>query len=222
MEHKRDNWKVLLRRALYAATFLMVTSLYPLLNRYTGREKVLVTFLDRLIPFNKYFVFVYVYWYFYMAVFLIYFWLNDPKKYYKILIGFNVGMIISYFIYMVYPTTVPRPVFSYDGTGVVDWLFRWLYGRDNPYNCFPSIHVINSLVLAIYVQKDNMYLSRLVKAFSWVSALAIIYSTFAIRQHVILDAVSAAVIAYGMYFIMDYKEITAWIKSRRRGRVFET
>jgi hypothetical protein len=39
---------------------------------------------------------------------------------------------------------------------------------------------------------------------------------------VILDAVSAAVIAYGMYFIMDYKEITAWIKSRRRGRVFET
>lgn len=215
VERKWNNWKDVLKRGLYSVSFLIVSMLYTVINQYTGREKELTTFVDNLIPFNKYFILAYVFWYVYIGVFLVYFCLFDEKKYYKILIGLNAGMIISYFVYIIFPTTVPRPVFA-AGDGIIGSLFNWLYARDNPYNCFPSIHVMNTLIIAVYVQKDKFYLNKYIKAVSAFCACAIIYSTLAIKQHVVLDVLLAAIVAYTLYGILDYREIFAKVRDRLR------
>lgn len=214
-------WKDVIKRGIYATVLLPVSYLYMVLNHYTGREREIITFIDSLIPFNPYFIFAYILWYFYVAIFIIYFCIYDERKYYKLLIGISAGMLICYVIYTVFPTTVVRPVFEGD-EGVVGTLFKWLYRKDNPYNCFPSIHVLNTILVAIYVQKDSLYLNKYIKIGSLVCAAAIIYSTLAIKQHVVFDVLSAAVLSYGLHGILDYKEISEKFRSEQRESVSET
>lgn len=214
MEKRLICWNQVLKRSLYSVSFLLVSSLYTVFNKYTGRERELTTYIDRLIPFNKYFIIPYVLWYLYVAIFMVYYCIYNEKKYFKILTAINLGMLISYAIYFVYPTTVPRPVFD-AGSGLIGWLFKWLYSRDNPYNCFPSIHVINTLIIAIYVQRD-VHFNKYIKAVSVITACAIIYSTMAIKQHVVADVISASGIACALYAIMDYRELLTRFKSFKR------
>lgn len=208
------SFKKFIIRISYSLTFIAMCVIYPIVNRFTGRERNLTIFIDNFIPFNRYFVFPYIFYYIYVAGFLLYFCLYDQKRYIKVLVGINTGMLISYLIYLLFPTTVPRPILNQED-GIVGFVFRWLYQNDNPYNCFPSIHVLGTLVIAAYAQKGNEYLDRFVKIIALVGAGLIIYSTLAIKQHVILDAISASVIAFGLYYILEYKDILGKLIGRQ-------
>jgi len=110
-------------------------------------------------------------------------------------------MIISYVIFYFFPTTVPRPTLT--GTDIFTKMTRIIYGNDNPYNCFPSIHVINTLLVQMYIT-TNKKIKVGLKVICNVIGILIILSTMFIKQHVFLDAVSAAVIAYMLYLLMNY------------------
>ncbi len=212
MTRDREYYNSLIKRGLYSLTYIVLSSLYPLTNKLTGRERELTTALDNMIPFNKYFIYPYVYWYLYVAAFFIYFLLCDEENYYKMLISLNVGVVISYMIYIIFPTTVPRPNFD-PGGGLVGFLFKFVYSNDNPYNCLPSIHVLNTMTIAIYVQKDKLHLSKTIKILSIISAILIIYSTFAIKQHVVLDAIAGTALSFGIYGALHLKPYLAKKKS---------
>lgn len=72
------------------------------------------------------------------------------------------------------------------------WGFGLLYALDEPINTFPSMHV-SFAFLSYYLMKkfqprlQNVFLSL---------AIATTVSTFFVKQHYILDAVSAVVLAY--------------------------
>lgn len=148
----------------------------------------LITSIDTAIPFVKYFALPYSVWIFYIYVCLVYFFFKDPSYYYRGLLTYIICALSCYMIYSVFQTTVPRPAIT--GNDPFSDLMRFIYNRDEPYNCFPSIHCFSSyMVMRIlwtspFRNKWNMILITGMST-------TIIMSTLFVKQHVILDVFSA-------------------------------
>lgn len=126
----------------YLLTFPLLSLIYTMLNNDYGTVYSLVTDLDRMIPFNKYFILPYMLWSPFILAMLVYFCRNDRKVYFNVMVTINLGLIINYLTYSIFQTTVPRPVIT--GTDLWSEAVRFLYSMDKPYNCFPSGHVLTS------------------------------------------------------------------------------
>lgn len=195
------DWRNIIKRGAFGLLVPLISGLYPILNRYNPNAKVLITFIDNLIPFNKYFIIFYVLWYGYVAFFVIYFCIFDKEYYWKLLLSISLGSITAYIIFYFFPTTVPRPALS--GDDIFTGMVRAIYDHDNPFNCFPSIHVINTLLVQLYVT-INKNVNKFLKIVCNIIGILIIISTMFIKQHVFLDAVSAAVIVCLLYLLIKY------------------
>lgn len=157
---------------------------YPLLNNASNGAQSLVTEVDRAIPFVKEFIIPYVLWYPFIFACLLYFFMKDRRVYFKTLISINIGMITSFIIYLVFQTHVPRP--ALEGNDLFTRLVGAIYNGDNPYNCFPSIHVLES-----YLMIKGIHACRDKSGFAVIStdlmAVLIIFATLFVKQHVIID-----------------------------------
>lgn len=175
----------------------LVGLIYIHLNQADGAAYSLVTDLDRQIPFIKGFVVPYLSWYGFLLVGFLYLAYKDRGMYYKTLFQFIMGLLLCYGVYAIYQTTVPRP----ELTGS-DWLLRmvqWVYRNDQPFNCFPSSHVLTSyLMMKAYVRSTYISLPYKIAAASM--ALLIIVSTQFVKQHVLLDIVGAVLVAEGVVY----------------------
>jgi membrane-associated phospholipid phosphatase len=198
-------------RLIYMISFLITSAFYGVMNQYRGRVYEIPAWIDSVIPFNKYFILAYVFWYVYLAGAFIYFIVRNEKVYFKLLWGINVGMMIAFIVYFFFPTTVPRPEII--GNDIFSNMVRWIYGRDNPYNCFPSIHVIDSVLIAIYVNREYT-LSKWIKGISLFSAFMIILSTMYVKQHYFYDAVGGIATSYIVYSMFNYKAIASKLRDR--------
>ena len=175
----------------------LISLTYPILNQYRGETNSVFTFVDKIIPFNKYFILPYVSWYVFIAIFSAILCIVDKERYLKLLITLNIGMITCYIIYYFYPTYVPRPMIT--GTDFLSNLVLNLYAADNPYNCFPSIHVLNSVLIALYIyESEKIY--KLIKAICVIMSVSIILSTMFIKQHYFADVVAGIIFAFILYF----------------------
>ena len=103
----------------------------------------------------------------------------------------TVGMgVIGLGIFLVWPTTIAR--------SDVDWsqypAFAFLMMADAAGNACPSLHVAFAVFTAIWLGRllRQMGSGNLVRALNWLWCLGILYSTVAIRQHVVLDVVAGA------------------------------
>ncbi|MFC5528779.1 phosphatase PAP2 family protein [Cohnella yongneupensis] len=156
----------------------------PVANQQVSK---LLTSVDVAIPFVKFFALPYSVWIFYIYVCLIYFFFKEASVYYRALLTYIVCALICYLIYSVFQTTVPRPVVT--GTDPFSELVRFIYNRDQPYNCFPSIHCFSSYMVMRMVWTSsfrNKWNLTLITAMS----STIIMSTLFVKQHVIMDALA--------------------------------
>lgn len=205
IEDFKNDYKNVFKRALYLISIILTSGMYALLNSSTrGRVYHVPCWVDRIIPFNKYFIIFYVSWYIYIGVTLTYYVVRDEKRYFKLLWGINAGMIACFIVYFFFQTTVPRP--EVYGNDVFAGLVRLIYSRDNPYNCLPSIHVFESIIIAIYVNRDNA-INIPTKLLSSFFAFMITLSTLFVKQHYFYDAVSGTALAYAIYAAFNYKEV---------------
>jgi len=191
------EWKDIIKRGLWGLSILFISMTYPILNQYRGDTHDLFTVMDKLIPFNKYFILPYTSWYIFMVIFSAILCILDKERYLKLLITLNIGMITCYMIYYFYPTYVPRPMIT--GTDFLSNMVLNLYAADNPYNCFPSIHVLNSVLIALYIyESDKVYKST--KVICVIISSSIILSTMFIKQHYFADVAVAIIFAFVLYF----------------------
>jgi membrane-associated phospholipid phosphatase len=79
-------------------------------------------------------------------------------------------------------------------------LARIIYSHDNPYNAFPSIHVLGtfSLILAATMARK---IGKITKLGIVVVGLLIILSTVFVKQHVVLDILAGLIFASGFYLL---------------------
>ncbi|WP_426348449.1 phosphatase PAP2 family protein [Alloiococcus sp. CFN-8] len=201
------------REGFYLMIYLILTASYKLFN--TPREMVydLTIGIDRLIPFTKEFIVFYYIWYLFLAVTIIGLFLKDRESYFRYLKGLSLGLIGAYLTYTFFQSTVPRP--EVIGNDIFAIMVRQIYAIDNPYNCFPSIHVFATVYGCLVISKSYFNSNKLFKITMYITGILIILSTLFVKQHVILDAVGGsalAYLAYVLYYKREGERVRIWIK----------
>jgi len=172
---------------------------YMILNHGDAKTSSLMTDLDIQIPFVSGFIIPYLLWYPLILASLIIFCMKNRKVYYQTLIALCVGLIVSYIIYYFFQTTVARPTIPKDG--ILNSLVSFVYLTDQPYNCFPSIHVLTSY-LVIKGVVDCTNLSKVLRLMIVISSGMVIVSTLFVKQHVLLDVTGGIILAQFLYYIV--------------------
>lgn len=96
-------------------------------------------------------------------------------------------------IYWVFPTTVIAPA--------IDWseypALAFLKARDAGGNAFPSLHVAFAAYSGVVLARElrSVQAPSWVRAANWLWCAAIVYSTLATRQHVLIDVVGGLLLA---------------------------
>lgn len=162
--------------------------------------------LDDYIPFNEYFIIPYLLWFFYVVGAFIYLFFRAPRgEFLKFGICLTGGMSIAMTICMIYPNGLELRPAVIDKTNIFMKLVAGLYGTDTATNVFPSVHVLNSLVVHIALMR-NEFLQKhypVVRTGSRVLCLLIILSTVFLKQHSIID-VCGAFVLYGILYLIIY------------------
>ena len=162
----------------------------------------LLTFPDRMIPFVPEMVLIY------LSIYL--FWLPpilskniSPKYFWKIMVAISLAFIATFLGHLLIPSSYPRPQIS-DVVAETDWanfiIKRFLHWADPPNNTFPSSHVVAAAILMILTRK---------KFKSWLYAIyclwgtLIIISTLTVKQHYVVDVISAILVALAVIYAVN-------------------
>lgn len=196
----------------YMISLPVLAIIYGWLNRDNGKVFSVMTDLDRLIPFSKYFIVPYLLWIPFLAGMLTFFFFQDSRLYKKQLLTINIGALICFLIYIFFQTTVPRPELT--GTDFLTNLVRITYSWDNPYNALPSTHVLTSYSIFLGIQELSPG-SKLTMKLAGFMCLAIIVSTVFLKQHTILDCTASIVIVNVLSNVLEAakgEELALWTK----------
>lgn len=173
----------------------VINIFYALLNNNTRGVFQLITTIDNNIPFMNEFIIPYILWYPFMILSLLFLCLKDLKVYYRTLITLNLCLLSCYLIYYFFQTTVPRPAIY--GNDIFSYLTLLIYKFDKPFNCFPSIHVVTSYLMIKGV--NSVACSKKIKHLVAFMSISIIISTLFVKQHVIMDVISAILLGDIMF-----------------------
>jgi membrane-associated phospholipid phosphatase len=101
-----------------------------------------------------------------------------------------LAQAVSFAFYLLLQSKVVRPVLP--GTGGLSALIHRVYASDNPFDDFPSLHVAQSVILAIHWSR----LGRRAGVVAWVWAALIVASTVLVKQHYVADLAAGALLAF--------------------------
>lgn len=190
-----------MRDLLGLLIFPILGLLYEYLNEYQQEAVNISTAFDSIIPFTPVFILPYMIWYLYMFGFLIYFWWKSPTLYWKTIIAITIGELVCFIIYFFFQTTVPRPQIT--GDTILLQLVSVIYNTDEPFNCFPSIHVLTTMIIML----ASTHIKETGKCQSYITQMTgilIILSTLFVKQHVIYDVVASVVLSAGLWVVVFY------------------
>ena len=156
--------------------------------------------LDDKIPFIEYFIIPYYLWFAYVAVTVVLFALFDVPGFKKLVPYLVLGMTIFLIVSAVYPNmlmlrpeTFPRENFCTD-------LVRALYKTDTSTNVLPSIHVYNSICVYVAIHRCSFGKKHnLLRIYCFILTVLIIMSTVFLKQHSVIDVLTAFIMAIILY-----------------------
>lgn len=198
----RNGWRGYFFRVLFILIIPMAQCFYFIINLTTSSARAhdVTIFLDKLIPFNEWFIIPYVFWYVYTFGMLLVMAYFDYKTYYKLLFSIFTGMLVCFIVYLIYPSTVPRTGYVIPDN-LLGKAVTIIYGNDKPYNCLPSIHMLDTLLITMFLFKH--YRSILIKISSAFICVIIYMSTLFVKQHSVLDAVASTILGIILFFIFE-------------------
>jgi membrane-associated phospholipid phosphatase len=185
------NLPAIVRRSptglLYFVYWAPFIALYQITNRWPLRTPVELplTWADQAIPFVPELLPVYV------AYIPLYWWTvvrsENDREVNRIFYAADLQLLLSLPFFVLFPVRMPiERFYGAETFGWADALWRWF---DVPNNCFPSLHVSNSLLLLHF----NWRRPR--RLFFAAASLAVIASTVLVKQHYVVD-VAGGVLVY--------------------------
>jgi len=204
-------------RLLFMLLIPAAQGLYFIINLTTTTAYDITIFIDNLIPFNEWFIIPYVFWYIYTFGALLILAYTDYKTYFKLLFSIVAGMLVCFLVYVIFPTTVPRP--TIEGSNILKQLVLVIYGHDKPYNCFPSIHMMDTLLITLFVFKHNK--SKVLKATTAFLCVSIYLSTLFVKQHSVLDALASTILGIILFCVFENEYVLRKIESLREILTFK-
>lgn len=167
-------------------------ALYGIVNHLPlQRYSIPFMFREDLIPFLPWTFIIY------LSIFFQYFIVVKKipsEKLTSLFIKFSFVMASTLILFIVFPIEYPR--YLYPSTGIINF-FR---ATDGPGNCFPSLHVIETVLLAAcywFLEKSTW--RRLIMTL-W--SVLIIISVLTTKQHYIIDIIGGIVLVSPFIFIM--------------------
>ncbi|HPZ23006.1 MAG: phosphatase PAP2 family protein [Bacillota bacterium] len=186
---------------ILAAVYALLTALYPLFNHPRETTYCLSTALDEGIPFSGVWILPYVSWYLFLPGVVLLLGLKDKRQCALTLLTMIAGQLLSYLTYSLFQTTVPRPAIP--GTDLFSRLVQLIYSIDQPYNAFPSLHVLITYALMLGAARAEG-LTKAARAAVWIMGGAIILSTVFVKQHVVADLLGGMVLAQVVHLLLTH------------------
>ena len=187
----------------------LIDSIYLLLNHSNDDVYMLVTKFDKIIPFKQLFIVPYVAWFGLIFVVLIWFMYRDIKLYIFSIISIILGLLISFIIFSLFQTTVPRPEIL--GDDIFSQLTKLMYTIDNPFNAFPSIHVLTSYIVFLGCQETKGRYPKISLVIQGVVILVILATLF-LKQHTLLDVLGGLILGGSLFKTVNWFENTFYNK----------
>lgn len=158
--------------------------------------------VDRMIPFCPHWIVVYFLAFpFWVCGFILI--ARESREMCRIyLIGEMIAKTICLICFVVFPTTLVRPIIDADGS-FWEQLVALLYRIDSPDNLFPSIHCLESWICFRSARKMKKAPPRY-RNVAAVATIMIFASTQLLKQHVLLD-VAGAIAAGEMGLLLAHK-----------------
>lgn len=167
--------------------------------------------LDDKIPFCEYFVIPYFCWFAYVAGFVLYFIFVDKESYWSMFWFLVTGMTVFLIVSFVYPNGHELRPAQFPRDNVFTRMIANLYQTDTATNILPSIHVYNSIGIHIAVHKSRrLSKHRPVQIASGILSALIIMSTVFIKQHSMVDVISAFGLAAVVYVLIYVTHVIPW------------
>ena len=160
---------------------------------------------DDMIPFCEFFVIPYFMWFGYIAWSVLYFGLcnKNRREYYQLIINLGIGMTAFLVISYLYPNGQNLRPTVFPRENIFTDLVRGLYLTDTPTNVFPSIHVYNSVAVAVAVEHSEQLKNRPVfRNVCLGLTVLIVFSTMFLKQHSVFDVVTGIIMAVFMYMLV--------------------
>jgi membrane-associated phospholipid phosphatase len=184
-------------RIICSALLIAVFLLYPWLNKRAANAHIIKLWIDDWIPLVPIFSIPYILYIPFLAITLGYFVLFT-ELYQAISLSFIFCIGVASIIYFFYQTTVPRPEIT--GTDVFSKMVLYIYSKDHPYNCFPSLHTALSVLSFLYWIQVFPNLKWSMGAF----VLSILISTVTLKQHYIPDVISGILLAIASLYVANF------------------
>jgi membrane-associated phospholipid phosphatase len=155
--------------------------------------------IDDKIPFIPVFIFPYVSWYFVMISLPFILFYNSIQTYALYIMSLLMVLVISGIVYLVYPTTFYRP--EPKGAGFSVKVVKLIYANDKKIlSCMPSLHCSLSMLFILAAATADG-LSLVFKITLIVLSFLIILSTVLVKQHVLIDVVTALPLSVICWYI---------------------
>lgn len=156
--------------------------------------------LDSHIPFIEFFVIPYLLWFAYVAVTCFYFFFTNKRDFYRFATTCIIGMTLFLIICTVFPNGLKlRPTYFQRDNIFID-LVKIVYAVDTPTNVLPSLHVYNSLAChAAIARSEELSQRKWLVHSSLILCISIVLSTMFLKQHSVVDVVSAFIMFYFVY-----------------------
>lgn len=202
---------------LSISLILFHTSTYYLV-KFTPISAVVVgnSQLDKLIPFMPEWTLFYVLWHPLLIITPCFLYKVNKENFYTyIVIKFFIE-VIAIFIFFFYPTLFIRPEFVVKD--IFTWFLNLVYITDTPaLNCMPSMHCTVCFTSIYSIIKCNK-ITKKCKAFFTLTFIGIVLSTLFVKQHAILDVVTAfiltAIISVIVYKLKLDKKFENYIEKK--------
>jgi membrane-associated phospholipid phosphatase len=152
-----------------------------------------------------FFVFIYIGLYPFLLWFsVLYFIITDEKKTMK---TFAYSLVIIYAIALPFYLFVPiTNVYQYYGTPsalnmVIPTVEHFFYTTTTTNNCFPSLHVAMSLLLAATVTRTK---NKRFIFFTYICAICVICSVIYLAVHWITDVIGGIFLSLGVFYLVQH------------------
>ena len=161
--------------------------------------------LDSMIPFCEYFIVPYLLWFFYIGITVLWFMFknNDKKEYYQLVLNLGIGMTLFLLISWLYPNGHNLRPEMFERSNIFVDMVKCLYRIDTPTNILPSIHVYNSVAAYMAIRQSKALSNRpLIQKGAFLLTCSIVMATMFLKQHTVIDVVSAIVLNLIAYLII--------------------
>lgn len=118
------------------------------------------------------------------------------------MITLTLCYVIAFITFYFFQTTVSRPLVT--GNDIFSKLIQFTYKSDEPFNCFPSIHVITAYLAVKGINITNA--RKRIKIPVNIMGILIIISTQFVKQHVIMDIFFALFLCEMFFNWITYME----------------